>query len=471
MATLCWNHPEHLECYLGVPASGAILHTLNLRLHPDELAYVVSHAEDRMLVVDDVLLPLLASFRDRVRLERVFVVCTSGDAVPAGYDSYEDLLAAGEFSAPLPEPPETWPAMMCYTSGTTGRPKGVHYSHRALVLAAMASLAADSFAISCTDTVLATVPMFHVAGWVLPFAAALVGARLVLPGPHLDPHSVVELLTTEGVTFSAGVPTVWVGVVELLGREPGRWPLHPRLRLALGGSAPPETLLRALRRLGVRPIHGWGMTEVLIGIQSHLRPWMEDWPEHRLYGALARQGIPVPLLEARVVTEAGEVPQDDRTPGELQVRGPWVAGAYHRGEAPDSWTVDGWFRTGDLAVVSPRGEIRIVDRTKDLIKSGGEWISSVELENALVAHPKVQEAAVVAVPHPKWMERPLGIVVPRPGDPPTPEELRDFLRPRFPSWWIPDAFVFVPELPKTSTGKVSKAVLRQRYRDWNWQGA
>ncbi|MDR7513643.1 MAG: long-chain fatty acid--CoA ligase [Armatimonadota bacterium] len=469
VATLCWNHREHLECYLGVPASGAVLHTLNLRLHPEELAYIVEHAQDRVLVVDDVLLPLFETFRERVRVERIFVVPTSGKPVPPGYDSYEELVGSGDPDFAPPELSETSPAMMCYTSGTTGRPKGVAYSHRALVLAALATLVADSFAISCADTVLATVPMFHVAGWVLPFSAPLAGARLVLPGPHLDPRSLAELLSAERATFSAGVPTVWLGVVQLLEREPGRWPLAPGLRVALGGSAPPEALLRAMRRLGIRPVHGWGMTEVLVGIQSHLRPWMEGWPEERQYEALTKQGTPVPLLEARVVSEVGEVAPDGRTPGELQVRGPWVAAGYHRGEAPDSWTPDGWFRTGDVAVVDPAGQIRIVDRTKDLIKSGGEWISSVDLENALMAHPKVQEAAVVAVPHPQWMERPLAVVVPRPGQTPTPEELRAFLGQRFPKWWLPDAFVFATEIPKTSTGKLAKAVLRERYRTWSWR--
>lgn len=468
VATLCWNHREHLECYLGVPLCGAVLHTLNVRLHPSDLAYVVNHAEDRLLVVDDVLLPLFEAFRGQVQLDGVFVVPTAGAEVPAPYESYEALVASGSPEFHPPELPEASPALMCYTSGTTGRPKGVRYAHRALVLAALACLVADSFSLSCTDTVLVTVPMFHVAGWVLPFAAPLAGARLVLPGPHPDPETLAELLSAERVTFSAGVPTVWLDVVDRLQREPQRRPLAPSLRVALGGSAPPEALLRSMMRLGIRPVHGWGMTEVLIGIQSHLRPWMEEWPEDRRCAELARQGLPVPLLEVRVVGEAGEVPPDGRTPGELQVRGPWVAGGYHRAESQESWTEDGWFRTGDVAVLEPGRVVRIVDRTKDLIKSGGEWISSVELENALLSHPKVQEAAVVAVPHPRWMERPLAVVVPKPGESPTAEELRSFLAERFVRWWVPDAFVFVSEIPKTGTGKLAKAVLRERYRGWRW---
>lgn len=468
VATLCWNHHQHLECYLGVPASGAVLHTLNLRLHPDDLAYVVNHAGDRFMVVDDVLLPLLETFRDRVTVERVFVVPTSGKPTPAGYESYEALVDQGDPHFQPQKLPEDAPAMMCYTSGTTGRPKGVCYSHRALVLSALATLLADSFAISGTHTLLAVVPMFHVAGWVLPFSAALVGARLVLPGPHLDPQSLAELLSEYRVTFSAGVPTVWLGVVQHLEANPGRWPLEPGLRVAVGGSAPPQALLQAMRRLGIRPIHGWGMTEVLIGIQSHLHPWMETMSEEEKLVLLAQQGVPVPLLEVRVVGETGEVPPDGRTVGELQVRGPWVAGSYHKGEGADSWTSDGWFRTGDMAVVDSRGRVRIVDRSKDLIKSGGEWISSLDLENALMAHPKVREAAVVAVPHPKWMERPLAVVVPVGGEPPTPDELRAFLAERFPKWWLPDAFVFVSEIPKTGTGKTAKAALRQRYHTWRW---
>ncbi len=469
VATLCWNHAAHLECYLGVPITGAVLHTLNLRLHPGELAYIVNHAEPRFLIVDDVLLPLFEEFRQDVRLERVFVVPFAGGPVPAPYGSYEELVQ-GPFEAfPYPDLPEDAPAMMCYTSGTTGRPKGVLYSHRAVVLAALATMLADTFAVSRRDTVLAVVPMFHVAGWVLPFSAPLAGARLLLPGPHLDPHSLLELISSEGATFSGGVPTVWLGIVEVLEQNPARYPLRRELRVAVGGSAPPEALLRRMRRVGIRLLHGWGMTEVLIGIQSHLKPHMDRWPEDRQTEYTLKQGMPVPLLEARIVGPAGEVPPDGRTMGELQVRGPWVAGGYFRGEAPDSWTPDGWFRTGDVAVWDTEGFVKVVDRTKDLVKSGGEWISSVDLENALMTHPKVREAAVVAVPHPKWGERPLAVVVPREGVDVTEEELREHLRPKFPRWWLPDAFVFVAQIPKTSTGKLAKRALREHFRDWTWQ--
>jgi len=468
VATLCWNHSMHMECYLGIPITGAILHTLNLRLHPSDLAYIVNHAEDRFLIVDDVLLPLFEQFKQEVRLERVFVIPFSGESVPEPYESYEELVKGPFEPFPYPDLPEDTPAMMCYTSGTTGRPKGALYSHRAMVLAAMATMLADTFAVSRRDTILAVVPMFHVAGWVLPFSAPLAGARLVLPGPHLDPESVLELISSEGATFSGGVPTVWLGILDALERSPEKYPLRRELRVAVGGSAPPESLLRRMKRAGIRLIHGWGMTEVLIGIQSHLKPYMETWPEEQQVAMQLKQGMPVPLLEARIVGPEGEVPPDDRTMGELQVRGPWVAGSYFRGEAPEAWTPDGWFRTGDVAVWDAEGFIKIVDRTKDLIKSGGEWISSVDLENALMTYPKVKEAAVIAVPHPKWMERPLAVVVPREGETVTEEELREYLRPKFAKWWLPDAFVFTKEIPKTSTGKLAKLVLREQFKDWKW---
>ena len=467
VGTLMWNHYAHLEAYFGIPAAGGVLHTLNLRLHPDEIAYIVNHAEDRFLIVDDVLVPLLRQFEDRIRVERIFVVPLTGQAVPEGYDDYEALLAEATGDFAYPELDENDPAGMCYTSGTTGRPKGVVYSHRALVLHSFAAALAYTLAVSHRDTVLPVVPMFHVNAWGVPFAATMVGAKQVFPGPHLDPESLLALFEGERVTFAAGVPTIWLGVLQALDRSPGRWSLPPGMRLAVGGSAAPEAMIRGFDRHGLRVIHAWGMTETTpLGTVSHLKSDLAERPVEEQYAYRAKQGIPVPFVEVRVVNDDGEAPWDGQTMGELQVRGPWVAAAYHnQPEAASSWTADGWFRTGDVATIDPHGYVKITDRVKDLIKSGGEWISSVDLENALMAHPAVAEAAVVGVAHPKWQERPLAVVVKKEGAEVTPEELRAFLADKFPKWWLPDAFVFVNAIPRTSAGKFLKAKLREQYRD------
>lgn len=467
VGTLMWNHYAHLEAYFGIPAAGGVLHTLNLRLHPDEIAYIINHAEDRFLIVDDVLVPLLRRIQDRIRVERIFVVPLTGQDVPGGYDDYEGLLAAATGDFAYPDLDEKDPAGMCYTSGTTGRPKGVVYSHRALVLHSFAAALADTLAISHRDTVLPVVPMFHANAWGVPFAATMVGAKQVFPGPHLDPESLLDLFEGEGVTCAAGVPTIWLGVLQALDRSPGRWSLPPGMRLVVGGSAAPEAMIRGFDRHGLRVIHAWGMTETTpLGTVSHLKSYLADQPEEEQYAYRAKQGIPAPFVDVRVVNDAGEAPWDGKTMGELQVRGPWVAGSYHNHPgAADSWTADGWFRTGDVATIDPHGYVKITDRVKDLIKSGGEWISSVDLENALMAHPAVAEAAVVGVAHPKWQERPLAVVVKKEGAEVTPEELRAFLADTFPKWWLPDAFVFVEAIPRTSAGKFLKAKLREQYRD------
>jgi fatty-acyl-CoA synthase len=467
VATLMWNHYAHLETYFAVPCAGAVLHTLNLRLHPDELAFIARHAGDRFLIVDDVLLPLYERFRERVDLERAIVVPVSGSAVPEGYEDYEALLARGA-DLETPALAEEEPAGMCYTSGTTGRPKGVVYSHRALVLHSLASALPDALALSNADAVCPVVPMFHVNAWGLPYTAVMVGAKLVFPGPHLDAQSLLQLFECEQVTLAAGVPTVWLGVLEALEREPGRRRLAPGLRMVVGGAAAPEAMIRAFDRLGVRVVHGWGMTETApVAVVNFEKRGLGELGEDERYALRAKQGLPLPFVEVRARDGQGEVAWDGASAGELEVRGPWIAAAYHgEPESATQWTQDGWFRTGDVVRIDPRGYVEIADRLKDLVRSGGEWISSVELENALAGHPAVAEAAVVAVPHPKWGERPLALVVPKPGERPDAEALREFLRPRFPAFWLPDAFVFVEALPRGSTGKVSKATLRERYRDW-----
>lgn len=470
VATLMWNHHVHQEAYFGIPAVGGIVHTLNLRLAPTDLAFISNHAGDRFLILDDVLLPLYEKFQAETHFERVIVVPLTGQQVAKGYQDYEALLCEAKGDLTYPVLDEREAATMCYASGTTGKPKGVVYSHRALVLHSFALLLADSAAISERDAVLPVVPMFHVNAWGIPFAATMVGAKLVMPGPHLDAESMLDLAERERVTVAAGVPTVWMGIVDALEKNPGRWKLAPGMRMPVGGSAPPESLIRRLDLQGLRLMQAWGLTESTpVATWCSLTPQMESWDEDTRYAVRAQQGRAVPFVNLRAVGEQGEVPWNGKTPGELQLRGPWIASGYYN--FPDEqakWTDDGWFRTGDIGTIDPQGYVRICDRAKDLIKSGGEWISSVDLENALMAHPAVAEAAVIAVPHPKWQERPLAVIVLRDGIAATADDFQKLLSARFPKWQIPDAFVFLPKIPHTSTGKMLKAKLREQFKDWKW---
>ena len=487
VATLMWNQYQHLEAYFGIPAAGAVLHTLNLRLHPSELAYIVNHAGDKVLIVDQTLLPLFQQFRDQVRLEHVILVRSpspsgagagggtaaggpgGGAEAGQGFLDYEALLAAADLGRYRePDLDEREAAAMCYTSGTTGRPKGVLYSHRALVLHSLGTALPDCVGMGEADCCLPVVPMFHANAWGMPFTATMVGAKQVFPGPHLDAISLLEDFSQERVTLTAGVPTIWLGILQELDKNPGRWDLSSLRAMLVGGSAAPKGMIRGFQeRHGLRVIHGWGMTETSpVGTLSQLPPDLAGAPDEVQYAYRAKQGRPVPLVEIRARNERGVVPWDGETMGELEVRGPWIAAAYYEApEAADRWTEDGWLRTGDIATIDPRGFVEIKDRDKDLVKSGGEWISSVALENELMAHPAVAEAAVIAVPHPKWQERPLAVVVLKEGHTATKEELIEFLRPKFAKWWLPDDVVFVPEIPRTSTGKFLKAALRERFRD------
>jgi fatty-acyl-CoA synthase len=468
VATLCWNHHRHLEAYFGVTARGAVVHTLNLRLHPNDLAYIVNHADDKVVLVDEVLLPLLNSFRDRVRLEHIIVLSSSGPP-PNGMLDYEQLLTAADGSKfHYPNLDENQPAAMCYTSGTTGQPKGVVYSHRALALHSMALGLTDAFGIGANDVVFPLAPMFHANAWGLPFACTLFGAKQILAGPHYDPPHALEMLQNERVTFSSGVPTIWLGLLQYLDDHRGAYDLSALQRVVVAGSAVPASLIAGFDRYEVKILQAWGMTETApIATVCHLPEAMKKNTSAEQVGYRAKQGSPLPYIDIRARSADGLVPWDAKTSGELEVRGPWVGSAYYNcPEAAGSFTADGWFRTGDIVNIDARGCIHIQDRAKDLIKSGGEWISSVALENALMGHPAVAEAAVVAVAHGKWQERPLATVVLKEGKTATQDELIAYLSGSFAKWWLPDAVVFIDQIPRTSAGKFLKKALRERFQDY-----
>jgi acyl-CoA synthetase (AMP-forming)/AMP-acid ligase II len=465
VATLAWNNNRHLELYYAVPCMGAVLHTLNLRLFPQHLEFIINDAEDKVLFVDQSLLPLLKPLVGKIPSVKTYVLMAEGDrpnleGFPEMLD-YEDLLAAESETYPWPKLSERTAAAMCYTSGTTGNPKGSVYSHRSQFIHTMGVLQADTFGLSEADTILPVVPMFHANSWGVPYAAGMAGSKLVLAGRFsADPKSLFELSEQEGVTYLAGVPTVWIGFAAYL-KETGK--RLPNVRTVIcGGSAIPRSLMETMDSLGLRMLHAWGMTETSpIGSIGRVRSGVK--PENELAVRLY-QGRPAPGVELRI-TDPGtgeELPWDGVAFGEIQVRGPWIARGYHNGYDPDKFTEDGWFRTGDVAKMTPDGYIVIVDRTKDVIKSGGEWISSVELENAVMAHPKIMEAAVIGLPHPKWDERPVVYAVAKPEfkGKVTQEEIVDFLRDKVAKWWLPDEVRFIDEVPKTSVGKFDKKVLR-----------
>ena len=469
VATMAWNNHQHLEAYFGVPCSGMVLHTINPRLSADDLAYIIGHAEDRVLLIDESMVKLLDGFRNRVELDHVFVLSSDGPA-PEGLESYEDLLSgADEERFEYPDFDENDAAAMCYTSGTTGRPKGALYSHRAICLHSMASAMTDMLGIAEHDVVMPVVPMFHVNAWGLPFTCTLVGAKQVLPGPHLDPESLLEDMANERVTVTAGVPTIFFGVLRQLDEDPDAYDLSSVRAMIIGGSAAPEGMIRAFDdRHGLHVLHAWGMTETTpLGTVCKLSSKMDEEPEDERYRIRATQGLPGAFIEVRARGDEGFVPWDGESMGELEVRGPWVSGAYfNTEEGSDKFTDDGWFRTGDIVTIEPSGYVEIQDRTKDLIKSGGEWISSVALENSLMAHDAVAEAAVIAFPDERWGERPLGVVVLKEGAEATEQELLSHLESDHPRWSLPDAIEFVDEIPHTATGKALKIALRERYSDY-----
>ncbi|HEX8259597.1 MAG TPA: long-chain fatty acid--CoA ligase [Rubrobacteraceae bacterium] len=471
VVTLAWNTHQHLEAYFGVPSANLILHTLNPRLSPNDLAYIINHAEDKVLLIDETLVELLDNIEGEADLEHIFVFSADGSA-PEGLESYEDLLeGADEADFEYPDLDERDAAALCYTSGTTGRPKGALYSHRSICLHSLALAAADGLGIRERDVVLPVVPMFHVNAWGVPFAATMVGAKQVMPGVHLDPESLLEEYEQERVTFTAGVPTVFLAVLQTLDSDPGAYDLSEMRSLAIGGSAAPQSMIRGFdERHGLKVVHAWGMTETdPVATVCHLTSELLEAPEDEQYKYRAKQGFPLPFIEIRARGDEGFIPWDGEAMGELEVRGPWVANSYfNTEEGSDKFTEDDWFKTGDIVTIEPRGYVEIRDRDKDLVKSGGEWISSVDLENAIMGHEAVAEASVIAIPHEKWDERPLAVVVLKDGQEATAEDLLSHLEGDFAKWQLPEAVEFVDEIPRTATGKFLKMELREQFKDYQF---
>ena len=470
VATLCWNHSRHLEAYIAAPCMGAVLHTLNLRLFSDDIAYIVNHAEDRVVIVDKSLWPLWATVAPKVTCVRdVIVVDDAPGERPAGTHDYEDLLASAtplQYSLDLPE---RQAAAMCYTSGTTGNPKGVLYSHRSNVLHSFALSLVDCFALAETDVVILMVPMFHANAWGLPYACLMTGSDIVFPGRFMTPEALAGLMVETGVTCGGGVPTILQGLIGPLVAAKDR--LRSLNRLLCGGSALPQVLQQAyLEKLGIHVLHAWGMTETSpLGSISRPISVHRGAPPETLAEVRNTQGRPLFGVDMRIVGDSDEeLPWDGTSVGEIQVRGNWIASAYYNDDTSPEKFRNGWLRTGDVATISSHGYVRIADRTKDLVKSGGEWISSIAIESLIMAHPDVAEAAVIAIAHPKWDERPLACVVAKPGasERLTREVILDHLRPRIAKWWLPDDVVFVDQVPKTSVGKFDKKALRAQFKDY-----
>jgi fatty-acyl-CoA synthase len=463
VATFAWNSQRHLELYMAVPCMGAVLHMVNIRLFPEQLTYVVNHAEDKVVFVDDSLAPALAKIADSFETVERFVVMGDGDdgGLPNAI-RYEELIAEQPEGYDYPEIDDRAAAGLCYTSGTTGNPKGVLYSHRSNVLHSMATCLADAMGVSARDRILPVVPMFHVNAWGIPYAAALCGADLIMPTRFLQGEPLAKLIEEEKVTVAAGVPTVWL---DLLRYADENKPDLSSLRMVpCGGAAVPLSLMQAFEeRHDVNVVQAWGMTETsplgAVAIPPEEAEGEERW-DYR-----AKSGRVMPLVEARLMNDEGEeVPWDGESTGELHVRGPWIASEYYRDNDPDKFD-DGWLKTGDIASIDSRGFVKITDRAKDVIKSGGEWISSAELEVHLMAHPGVSEAAVIGRPDEKWSERPLACVVCEGDESVSPDELREHLSSRVAKWWIPDDFAFIDEVPKTSVGKFDKKVLRKQLEE------
>jgi fatty-acyl-CoA synthase len=474
VATLAWNTWRHLEAWYGILGIGAVYHTVNPRLFPEQIAWIINHAEDRVLLTDLTFLPLLEKLADRLGTIERYVVLTDAAHMPAtslkNAIPYEEWIGAVDDDFAWATFDENTAAGMCYTSGTTGNPKGVVYSHRSNVLHALVIASADMFGISCRDVVMPVVPMFHANGWSLALTAPMVGASLVMPGAKLDGAAIFELLTRYRVTCTAAVPTVWLALLQHL--EATGAQAHGRLgdlhKVVIGGAACPRAIVKAFQEnYGVEVVHAWGMTEMSpLGTLCSMKPECADLTGEERLDLQAKQGHAPFTIEMQITDDEGrELPRDGKTSGRLKVRGPAVAKAYFK-EAGAILDSQGFFDTGDVATIDPAGYMQITDRAKDVIKSGGEWISSIELENLAISHPKVAEAAVIGIRHPKWDERPLLVVVLKNGQSASKGDILDFMRGKTANWWMPDDIVFVAEIPHTATGKIQKTALREQFRDY-----
>jgi fatty-acyl-CoA synthase len=479
VATLAWNGFRHFEIYYATAGSGGVIHTINPRLFPEQITYIANHAEDRILFFDVNLAPLVEKVAPQLKSVKAFVAMTARATMPKSnipnLHCYEDLLAAQDDKYEWPTFDEKTAACLCYTSGTTGNPKGALYSHRSTILHAYAAALPDALNLSARDVILPVVPMFHVNAWGLPYSCALAGAKLVFPGHHLDGRSLHTLFEQEGVTMSAGVPTVWLGLLNHMKEQ--KLKFSTLKGVVIGGSAAPPAMIRTFQEdYGVQVLHAWGMTEMSpLGTVCTFKAKHAKASKEDRYALQNKVGRVLFGVDTRIVDENGkELPHDGKAFGDLQVRGPWIVNGYFKGEGGDPLRRDDagatWFPTGDVVTIDPDGYIQITDRSKDVIKSGGEWISSIDLENIAVAHPAVQEAAVIGVKHAKWDERPIVVVVKKAGQDVSREDLIKFYEGKIAKWWMPDDVVFVSELPHTATGKLSKLTLRQQMKDYKLPG-
>ena len=471
VATMAWNTARHLEAWYGIMGMGAVCHTLNPRLFAEQLVYIINHAEDKIIFLDLTFVPILEGIADKLPTVKAYVVMTDREHMPEtslpNALCFDEIVEAEDGNFKWAEVDENAACGLCYTSGTTGNPKGVLYSHRSNVIHSMAANMGDALGMKSTDAILPVVPMFHANAWGIAFAAPAVGAKIVMPGANMDGQSIFELLDKEKVTVTAAVPTVWLMLLQHLEKTGAELPVLNRV--VIGGSAAPRSMIEVFeKKYDVKVFHAWGMTEMSpMGTLGALKAGMDDLPLEKQIDVKVKQGRAIYTVEMKITDDDGnELPSDGKAFGHLMVRGPSIAGAYLKGEGGNILDKDGWFDTGDVATIDPQGYMQITDRAKDVIKSGGEWISSIEIENLAVGHPKVAEAAVIGIAHPKWDERPLLVVVAKEGESPTKDEILRYMEGKIAKWWMPDDVTFVKEIPHTATGKIQKLALREQFKDY-----